>query len=179
MLKYHPRLIITQTTPDHSFLTKNLSPTIQSPGKSVKLLEYTTVTMDTAGDFVNSSDTGEIPSYNGSEKAKATDFANYFCSYAELHHQKQMLADHNRMAAYHSSILGNTSVFKDKIVMDVGTVRVFVFYFLILFILYLTFTFFGYNNREVEFLLHGLHKLEQNVCMPLNIQIWLIMQDVS
>ena len=75
-------------------------------------------------DFVNTSDTGEIPSFNGSEKAKATDFANYFCSYAELHHQKQMLADHNRMAAYHSAILGNASVFKDKIVMDVGTVRI-------------------------------------------------------
>jgi len=71
--------------------------------------------------FANASDTGEIPSFNGSEKAKATDFANYFCSYAELHHQKQMLADHNRMAAYHSSIIGNASVFKDKIVMDVGT----------------------------------------------------------
>ncbi|CAB9513596.1 arginine N-methyltransferase 1 [Seminavis robusta] len=71
--------------------------------------------------FVNASDTGEIPSFNGDEKAKATDFANYFCSYAQLYHQKQMLADHNRMAAYHSAILGNSSVFKDKVVMDVGT----------------------------------------------------------
>ena len=65
--------------------------------------------------FVNASDTGEIPSFNGDEKAKATDFANYFCSYAQLYHQKQMLADHNRMAAYHSAILGNSSVFKDKV----------------------------------------------------------------
>ena len=32
-----------------------------------------------------------------------------------------MLADHNRMAAYHSAILGNPDVFKDKVVMDVGT----------------------------------------------------------
>ena len=32
-----------------------------------------------------------------------------------------MLADHNRMAAYHSAILGNADVFKDKVVMDVGT----------------------------------------------------------
>ena len=45
-----------------------------------------------AAQFVNASDTGEIPSYNGDEKAKATDFANYFCSYAQLYHQKQMLA---------------------------------------------------------------------------------------
>lgn len=71
--------------------------------------------------FANASETGEIPSFNGSEKAKATDFANYFCSYAQLYHQKQMLADHNRMAAYHSAIMGNASVFKDKVVMDVGT----------------------------------------------------------
>jgi protein arginine N-methyltransferase 1 len=76
--------------------------------------------MDTQ-EFGNSSDTGEIPSFNGNEKARATDFANYFCSYAELHHQKQMLADHNRMAAYHAAIMGNPSIFKDKIVMDVGT----------------------------------------------------------
>jgi protein arginine N-methyltransferase 1 len=71
--------------------------------------------------FANTSGNGEIPSYNGDEQAKATDFANYFCSYAQLYHQKQMLADHNRMAAYHSAILGNSDVFKDKVVMDVGT----------------------------------------------------------
>jgi hypothetical protein len=57
----------------------------------------------------------EIPSFQGSEKAKASDFANYFCSYAQLYHQKQMLADHNRMAAYHSAIMGNCNVFKDKV----------------------------------------------------------------
>lgn len=71
--------------------------------------------------FANATSTGEIPSFNGDEKAKASDFANYFCSYAQLYHQKQMLADHNRMAAYHSAILGNSDVFKDKVVMDVGT----------------------------------------------------------
>lgn len=32
-----------------------------------------------------------------------------------------MLADHNRMQAYHSAILGNQDVFRDKVVMDVGT----------------------------------------------------------
>jgi protein arginine N-methyltransferase 1 len=71
--------------------------------------------------FANTSGNGEIPSFNGDEKAKASDFANYFCSYAQLYHQKQMLADHNRMAAYHSAILGNADVFKDKVVMDIGT----------------------------------------------------------
>ncbi|KAL7560240.1 hypothetical protein ACA910_022548 [Epithemia clementina (nom. ined.)] len=71
--------------------------------------------------FRNASVTGEIPSFNGDEPAQATDFANYFCSYAQLYHQKQMLADHHRMAAYHAAILGNADVFRDKVVMDVGT----------------------------------------------------------
>jgi len=71
--------------------------------------------------FPNTSGEGEIASFQGDEKAKASDFANYFCSYAQLYHQKQMLADHNRMAAYHSAISGNPEVFKDKVVMDVGT----------------------------------------------------------
>jgi len=75
----------------------------------------------TSNAFINATETGEIPSFNGNEKAKASDFANYFCSYAQLYHQKQMLADHNRMAAYHSAIMGNANVFKDKVVMDVGT----------------------------------------------------------
>ena len=65
--------------------------------------------------FANQSKSGEIPSYDGDEKAKATDFANYFCSYAQLYHQKQMLVDHNRMASYHQAIMGNTDVFKDKV----------------------------------------------------------------
>ena len=78
----------------------------------------------TSKEFMNASTAigqDEIPSYNGTEKEKASDYANYFCSYAQLYHQKQMLADHNRMAAYHSAIMGNTHLFKDKIVMDVGT----------------------------------------------------------
>jgi len=78
----------------------------------------------TSKEFVNASTTigkDEIPSFNGTEKERASDYANYFCSYAQLYHQKQMLADHNRMAAYHSAIMGNTHVFKDKVVMDVGT----------------------------------------------------------
>ncbi|GAX16444.1 type I protein arginine methyltransferase [Fistulifera solaris] len=64
---------------------------------------------------------GEIPSFNGDEKAKATDFANYFCAYSQIYHQKSMLSDHQRMAAYHSAILGNQDVFRDKVVMDIGT----------------------------------------------------------
>lgn len=32
-----------------------------------------------------------------------------------------MLQDHNRMAAYHSAILGNPDVFRDAVVLDIGT----------------------------------------------------------
>jgi len=71
--------------------------------------------------FSNFSPSSNIATFDGDEKAKATDFANYFCAYAQLYHQKQMLTDHNRMAAYHAAIVGNADVFKDKVVMDVGT----------------------------------------------------------
>jgi protein arginine N-methyltransferase 1 len=57
-------------------------------------------------DFHNALNTGEIPSFDGDEKVKATNFANYFCTYAKLYHQKQMLNDHNCMAAYHSVVMG-------------------------------------------------------------------------
>lgn len=72
-------------------------------------------------EFNNFSSSQSIPTFDGDAKAKATDFANYFCAYAQLYHQKQMLTDHNRMAAYHAAIVGNSDVFKDKVVMDVGT----------------------------------------------------------
>ena len=70
----------------------------------------------------STSSNNNIPTFDPTnEKLKATDYANYFCAYAQLYHQKQMLTDHNRMAAYHAAIVGNANVFKDKVVMDVGT----------------------------------------------------------
>lgn len=70
----------------------------------------------------STSSNNNIPTFDPTnEKLKATDYANYFCAYAQLYHQKQMLTDHNRMAAYHAAIVGNAHVFKDKVVMDVGT----------------------------------------------------------
>lgn len=90
-----------------------------SKANTISLKSKTTKMADS--DFINATEKGEIPTFGKSEKAKATDFANYFCSYAQLYHQKQMLADHNRMAAYHAAIMGNPDVFKDKVVMDVGT----------------------------------------------------------
>lgn len=57
----------------------------------------------------------------GTEADKAADFANYFCSYSFLYHQKQMLMDHVRMRAYHSAIMQNKQLFEGKVVLDVGT----------------------------------------------------------
>lgn len=57
----------------------------------------------------------------GDAGAKAKDFAEYFCSYAFLYHQKQMLTDHRRMFAYHEAISKNAEAFKGKTVVDVGT----------------------------------------------------------
>jgi type I protein arginine methyltransferase len=79
-----------------------------------------TVTATTA-EHIPASAASDIPSFNGDEKAKASDFANYFCSYAQLYHQKTMLQDHARMAAYHAAIRGNADVFRDKVVLDIGT----------------------------------------------------------
>jgi len=63
----------------------------------------------------------DVEIYMKSDKDKATDFANYFCSYAFLYHQKQMLTDHKRMEAYYSAVMDNADVFQDKVVLDVGT----------------------------------------------------------
>ena len=57
----------------------------------------------------------------GGDAEKASDFANYFCSYAFLYHQKQMLMDNVRMRAYHNAIMMNKSLFEGKVVLDVGT----------------------------------------------------------
>jgi type I protein arginine methyltransferase len=64
--------------------------------------------------------TDASPIMKGDEAAQAADFANYFCAYADLYHQKQMLMDHNRMRSYHSAIVGNRSCFEGKVVLDVG-----------------------------------------------------------
>lgn len=61
------------------------------------------------------------PIMQGTEADKAADYANYFCSYSYLYHQKQMLMDHVRMRAYHSSIMKNKHLFEGKVVLDVGT----------------------------------------------------------
>jgi SAM-dependent methyltransferase len=47
--------------------------------------------------------------------------AAFFCYYASLVHQQNMLQDLVRTGAYRSAILGNGVDFKDKVVVDVGT----------------------------------------------------------
>jgi protein arginine N-methyltransferase 1 len=69
--------------------------------------------------FIDPEDTSPI--MQGSEADRAADFANYFCSYAYLYHQKQMLMDHVRMRAYHNAIMFNKHLFEGKVVLDVGT----------------------------------------------------------
>ncbi|KAK4481205.1 hypothetical protein RD792_012087 [Penstemon davidsonii] len=52
---------------------------------------------------------------------KGVDFANYFCTYGFLYHQKEMLCDRVRMDAYYNSIFKNKHHFEGKVVLDVGT----------------------------------------------------------
>ncbi|KAK1738171.1 protein arginine N-methyltransferase PRMT10 [Skeletonema marinoi] len=71
----------------------------------------------------NSNDDDDtIPTFHTQdEQQKASDYANYFSAYADLHHQKIMLTDTHRMTAYHDAIMKNQHVFRDKVVMDVGS----------------------------------------------------------
>ncbi|KAI4379449.1 hypothetical protein MLD38_005745 [Melastoma candidum] len=52
---------------------------------------------------------------------KGVDFAQYFCTYAYLYHQKEMLSDRVRMDAYYNSVFKNKKHFQGKTVLDVGT----------------------------------------------------------
>ncbi|RVX11179.1 Protein arginine N-methyltransferase PRMT10 [Vitis vinifera] len=45
---------------------------------------------------------------------KGVDFANYFCTYAFLYHQKEMLSDRVRMDAYYNAIFENKHHFRGK-----------------------------------------------------------------
>ena len=49
------------------------------------------------------------------------DFANYFCTYGYLYHQKDMLEDQSRMTAYSDAVRLNPDSFRGKVVLDVGT----------------------------------------------------------
>ncbi|XP_042493117.1 protein arginine N-methyltransferase PRMT10 [Macadamia integrifolia] len=65
---------------------------------------------------------GELPTNgNGVTVDKGVDFANYFCTYGFLYHQKEMLCDKVRMDAYYNAIFENKEHFHGKAVLDVGT----------------------------------------------------------
>ena len=113
MLKILLCVILTSTVSvsafiRNSFLSKNLLiPSVTKRSVSyIKMAEF-------------AEDGSSI--MKGGEAEKASDFANYFCSYAFLYHQKQMLMDNVRMKAYHNAIMQNKSLFEGKVVLDVGT----------------------------------------------------------
>jgi len=49
-----------------------------------------------------------------------TDHANYFCEYAYMYHQMDMLEDSHRTGSYFNAVMENPGCFKDKVVLDVG-----------------------------------------------------------
>lgn len=123
-----PRSIRPSSSSDTNLHTLNdssssMTDETKSPIPCGENLDAATAVADASTNANNDDNTttDDIPSFNGDEKSKASDFANYFCSYAQLYHQKQMLQDHARMAAYHAAIRGNADVFRDKVVLDIGT----------------------------------------------------------
>jgi len=65
---------------------------------------------------------GSVDEAAGAEARSITPLeeGSYFCAYASLVHQKDMLEDEMRMDAYHDAILGNAENFAGKVVLDVG-----------------------------------------------------------
>ncbi|GFS37441.1 protein arginine methyltransferase 10 [Actinidia rufa] len=57
----------------------------------------------------------------GTAVDKSVDFANYFCTYGFLYHQKEMLCDRVGMDSYYNAVFDNKHHFDGKIVLDVGT----------------------------------------------------------
>lgn len=49
-----------------------------------------------------------------------TDNANYFCEYAYLYHQMDMLEDSHRTGSYYNAVMYNPGCFEGKVVLDVG-----------------------------------------------------------
>lgn len=63
------------------------------------------------GSSENAAVDGNIPSVD-----KGVDFAQYFCTYAFLYHQKDMLSDRVRMDAYFNAIFENKHHFSGKVI---------------------------------------------------------------
>lgn len=69
------------------------------------------------GSFPKGVVDGRSAANNGGHPAvdKGVDFAQYFCTYAFLYHQKEMLSDRVRMDAYFNSIFQNKHHFNGKV----------------------------------------------------------------
>mmetsp|Transcript_122073 Transcript_122073/g.352812 ORF Transcript_122073/g.352812 Transcript_122073/m.352812 type:complete len:419 (-) Transcript_122073:34-1290(-) len=65
---------------------------------------------------VDAPDDGAVDGKPPDEK----DDANYFCEYAYLYHQMDMLEDSHRTGSYYNAIMWNPSCFEGKVVLDVG-----------------------------------------------------------
>ncbi|KAJ0816143.1 putative methyltransferase [Helianthus annuus] len=63
-----------------------------------------------AGDKVTATSSNGVATVD-----KGVDFANYFCTYAFLYHQKEMLSDRVRMDAYYHSVFNNKHHFIGKV----------------------------------------------------------------
>lgn len=68
-------------------------------------------------DYVTDGESSKV----GKKMTKEEDFANYFCTYGYLYHQKDMLQDRHRMDSYYRAITENRDLFREKVVLDVGT----------------------------------------------------------
>ncbi|CAD7696953.1 unnamed protein product [Ostreobium quekettii] len=55
------------------------------------------------------------------EAPESTDYANYFCTYSFIYHQKDMLEDHKRTGSYFNAVMRNRGAFEGRVVLDVGT----------------------------------------------------------
>jgi len=63
---------------------------------------------------------GRVSQLDG-EAPESTDYANYFCTYSYIYHQKDMLEDHKRTGAYYMACMQNRAQFANRVVLDVGT----------------------------------------------------------
>uniref|UniRef100_A0A7S4PVY9 type I protein arginine methyltransferase n=1 Tax=Alexandrium monilatum TaxID=311494 RepID=A0A7S4PVY9_9DINO len=72
-----------------------------------------------AADAVMSADPRSGDELDG-DPPNETDHANYFCEYAYLYHQMDMLEDSHRTGSYYNAIMWNRSCFEGKVVLDVG-----------------------------------------------------------
>lgn len=62
---------------------------------------------------------------------KEVDYANYFCTYSFLYHQKDMLSDRVRMDAYYNSIFENKHHFAGKVTLLLMSLVLSVYVFVI------------------------------------------------